>query len=458
MRKWLIPLLVLLLLLAGGGVAYVFWFAGRVEMTASQRGHLEAEANRLAADRDRVEQQDARWIALQLPDNPSADDLARLGETRLRSLYQIQAETLARDYPELWDAWDHRAKQVSGSNGNDALLQGGELSESIRDDPRFKAVFESMGKGEMSVEDRAAFFQATEPLMVLVRRAAASDDIVWIPRRQERWLDETPLTPAGYWVFKVLGVRVRMLAAAGNVDDAMEELDVLMSVYARLDWNLSLMGNLTHAIISDFLLRDAALPLVERHAIPQVRAQRWLELAADARRDVVHSIGVDLIQSARMHTTDPTVFRFVNLCAPDLQQLAVPFSGHSVEELFESVRRNDEVTRNVCAYLKSSRQPLLIPEGQLQIAKAFENSPFLIFGTLRDDVAARLAWSALAVRIAEREQGSLTPDLVDQVLADWPAVRAEWEQDTLKLWCREEYHFGQEPTRELCWLEPIQRN
>src|SRR5690606_36409167 len=132
--------------------------------------------------------------------------------------------------------------------------------------------------------------------------------------------------------------------------------------------------------------------------------------------------------TARLHITYPTMFGFVNSCAPDLQQLAVPFSGHRVEDLFQSVRRNGQVTGDVCAYLKSSRQPLLTPEGQLQIAKALENSPFLILGTLRDDVDARLAWSALAVRIAERQQGSLTPELVDAVLVDWPAVMAEWEK------------------------------
>jgi len=457
MRKWLIPVLVMLLLLSCAVSAYVFWFAGRVPMTANQRGHLEAEAMRLAADRDRVQQQDARWIALQLPDNPSADDLARLGEARLQFLYRLQAEQLAREYPELWDAWDRRATQLSGSNGNDALFQGGELSEAIRNDPRFKAVFDSMGKGELSADDRAAYFQATEPLTGLIRQVAGADDIVWIPRRQERWLDETPF-PEGHWVLKVLCVRVRLLAAAGSVNDAMDELDLLMSVYARLDWNLSMIGNLTHAIVSDFLLRDAALPLMERHQVPKGRALRWLELAADSRRDVMYSIGVDLIQTARLHITDPTMFGFVNSCAPDLQQLAVPLSGHRVEDLFQSVRRNGQVTRDVCAYLKSSRQPLLTPEGQLQIAQALEKSPFLILGTLRDDVDARLAWSALAVRIAEREQSSLTPGLVDEVLADWPAVRAEWDKDTLTLWCREEYRFGQAPARELCKLEPIQRN
>ncbi|MCA8935600.1 MAG: hypothetical protein KDB68_05290 [Planctomycetes bacterium] len=447
MHKWLILLFVVLLLLAAGVVAYVALVPEPGDLTPTQRAHLQAEAERLAADPTRIRQEDAAWIAQRLGPHPTADELVRLGDERWSYLNQQHAKKLKSDYPDLWFAWE---RKTVDENGYDKLQAAGELAKLVWYEARFETLTSNAATVVVSEELRTEYLAETEPVMEAFRDASASKLLVLNPPRMNSFLD-TIESPAGYQAFRVLSVRVRLLAEAGLIGQAQDEMDLLMEVYSRVDWDLYLIGVIMHAIASDFLLRYAALPLVETGEVATCRAQRWLELAGRVQRDVVYSIGVDLIQTAHINVTDPYP-TFVRATVRDFGE-GVTLSPLSVEDMFSAVRRNQAVALDVCRYLHSDHESRLTPEGQLQAARAFERAHFLVLSNLRDDVEARFAWAALDLRIAELETGPLAdhPEVVEEVLKRWPAIRVEWHEDSLQLWCRTEYCYRQKPTE--CLIE-----
>jgi hypothetical protein len=450
MRKWLLLLAILLALLIGAGV---FYFMDREEMTPHQREHLAAEAERLVVNRDKIDQPDAAWIAEQLGSRPSADRLARLGAERMESLNREHAATLERDYPELWDAWALAAEHAGADNGQAALEQAGELAEAIKRDDRFKELMASRGSGDYPREHAAAYLNETQPLLSHMREAATTAHIVWVPPRMESWLDPIDM-PMAYHSFWVLSIRVALLADAGRVDEAVDELDLLMDLFSRADWRMSLIASIGHTIVSDFLLRNAALPLVEGRNVDGATARRWLERAAAIRRDLAYAMAIDLVQTAHLNISDPTL-GFVSFLAPD----SPPEYGmepRRVEDVFFAMRRNARTCLRVAAYVHGPRLSLLTLEGQQQLGKALENAPFISSGSFIDDLEERLKWAALDLRIAELEQGSLDQTVVNDVLTRWPALRAEWADGTLQLWVRTEYRFGRAPDRPLHELDPRQ--
>jgi hypothetical protein len=455
MRKWLaaIAVLVVILLVAGS----VYWFGFRVaepaiELTDAQRAHLQAEANRLVAVRDAIEQPDAAWIAQRLPDNPTAEDLARLGEQRLQSLKDNRVARIESEFPELWDAWNIRARNATGSNGTDALFEAGRLVQPLIYDDRFRKLLDD--GATVSAQIRGAFIAETDAAAALVKDAAASDTLVWAAPRQERILDNTPM-PDGYYVFRTLPTRVRLLAESGQVDQAVAEMDVLMNVSSRVDWNLSVIGVLVHCIAGERLLVDAALPLIERHGVSAENARAWLKLAGASRRDLAYAMAVDSVAHARMLQHEPEI-TFARVLRPDLDVPNVK-TAFTVEEIFESWRRHSDWCFEFYPYVTGPRASLLTPQGQRDLATAMRTAPFLHLSNYRDDVTDRLRWAALDLRIVEREHGPLSqhPEIVEQVLRRWPGLMPAWDGDTLKVSVRKEYMFGQEPSVPLFELSAL---
>lgn len=444
MRKWLIPLLILLAVLVA--VAAVWWLrvAGRVEMTTEQRTHLQAEAERLVAHRDSIEQPDAAWVAARMSDDPDADELAQLGQERLEWLAQQHAGLLQTEYADIWNIRDRMRSRLHGTNGNDKLFEAGDRAEVLREDVRFK--IELHGEKELSDQQARLFIAETDALIALVNEASACEHIVWFPERTERWLDETEL-PSGYHAFRLLALRVGVLVELGEVNQAIDEFESLIEVYSRVDWNLSLIGVLCHVISGDLLYREAAKALVEYSTLTPQQVTDWIDVVQKNKRDIVLSIAVDLFQTAYLNVNDP-ILRFVNGLLFDTKG-QWEAEGVSVEDLFGATRRSEAVCLDVAAYVSRERASLMTIEGQLACAEAFKRSPFLIYSNLIDDVEERLQWAGLEFIAARRQHGVLNEEVAEGVLTRWPALRAEWTETSMQLWVRTEFRFGQEPDSPL---------
>lgn len=436
MRIWL-PILVLLI--AAGSVA-AFYLQAEGEEPSPLDKHLAAEAQRLAADPDAVEQEGAAWIAKQLGQDRSAKRLRELMKQRLAHVFKAYANRLKEEHPEFYDYPAHRARTITGSNGAAEIQAVRDKIDALHEDKRFAPMFHGhVPYADAGKETREAFLEESAPILNAVRKAVAADEIVFVLRRPEKtFLDAVSVEyPPISRLMRALVARAHMHLVEGRVNAWREEFTLALELVTRAAVEGSSLASLFHLVADQVALQSGALEFAKNDAVPTEFLREWLELGRRFQLDVVLALAVESADWVRIADSDE---RTVRNRAHGLER---DDGFRSIEEHFKEARIHLDARMKVIEFAKQERPPLHTVEG-IKAAHEFAAglSAILQFGhSLHDAACSTWAWAGLELRILEREHGPLheNRELVDAALEAWPTLRAEWKGNTLELRAKPEY-------------------
>jgi hypothetical protein len=411
--------------------------------------HLLAEARRLAADPDAIEQPDARWVAGQLGRRPTAKRLQELVAQRTAYILRQEAKYIQEKYPRFWNYQEYHASQITGSNGADALNEVRELARSIRNDDRFRDCFDRRDF-QPDAETTAAFLAESQPVLEAARKALEADVIVEIHARMNSLLDPLEI-PTSYYIIRVLDARARLQAGEGMLQDSQESLTVALQIHSRAD----LVGNLITFLLlveaNSILVETCVAHLPRLHEVPVEVLREWLELGKAAEFDLLRAFAYEFADSPRtlVHEIDNN-----EEFAASMGRLSV---NQSVEEHFEEFVGYSESRKHIIELASRTTFDLRTPEGAHDAAEHLRRSTLLIMSNDRDCMEAYLIWAALELRILERESGPLAEqqEAVEAVLKSWPGLRAVFAEDAVELWLDHEVLPWNKPDRPLISLTPL---
>lgn len=451
MRIWL-PILVLLIA-AGGVAAYFFNADDNADEPSALDKHLAAEAARLAANPDAIEQEDAAWIAKRLGDKPTAERLRELFKQRMEHILKENAERLKKEFPQFYDYPAHLTKELKGSNGASELEAVGPLAEAVRDDPRYKAAMEGgdVDYAELPADVRSGLLKDTEPVMGGIRAALAADEIVFIAPRPETFEDSIKIDFGSKLnVIRTLVARSRIHAVNGDPETAAAEFNLAIELLSRVRMEGNLIEALIHVVASGIAWHNGALPLARNEAIKVEHLREWMQLARSINVDIMLALALEFADHIRIPG------RTLDKVWTEADQLVREDENQSVEEFFAYRRRYAPGYWAVIEYAAKPRPPIHSAQVLRDIHQLNLRTDPDISANVRDAAIATWEWAGLEMRILERVHGPLheNRELVDAALKDWPALRAKWNGDTLELWIKDDFAPGLSSTSAIVTLPP----
>lgn len=444
-RGGIVLVVLALLVLVGAGA----WFAGinlgeqageespagacgeeTEELTLND--HLRQEAERLARAPDKIEQPDAKWIAQQLRNEPTAQRLRDLINQRFEEMWGEYAKRLKRDFPEFHDYPGYLRQSIKGDNGIDEIEAVAELAyELAHDDPRFEGLltgndFDPAGLDEQT---KASLLKEAERIVEVLEQADEATAIVHLPERPETVLEFGTQFLSMTSVAQLVGARVRILAADGNLEQARRELTTLVSVTSRLRTEYSLIAHLFNLVAREVMLKETVLKLAVVKEVPVKDLKRWLELGRKNHPDVMIAFACEFADAIRVQEGGDDTF-------DNADGLEGVEEFITVEEFFREWRRDAEGRFAVMEYALNPHPPVHTPEG-LADAVEFDRQvgPLLAFNVW-DAVRGYWLWLALELRIFERENGPLHEhrEEIEALITAHPWLKPRWDGEVLEVW------------------------
>jgi len=440
---------VLVVLLAGSAAA---WFVlSEDELDPELEKHLKAEARRLAANPEAIEQEDARWIADQLGRNPSARRLYDLIEERSKYQAEQAAERLKKDYPDFWDYPTHRAKSIKGTNGIDALNAVKELVDELREDERFKS-YVVLRKGPLDDETAEAFLKETAPVATAIRKALEADVIVHFGQRLDSMLDEIEF-PVTYYIVGLMVAKAKLQKERGDLAGGTDTVTLALRLHSRLESNNGLIPALFHVVSADLLFDLCVRPYALEDEVSTGTLREWLALGTAAELDFVTALAVELSDMRRQVVADAELLKG----APEL--MIDERGARSVEDYFREVNAYADMAFTCADYARKERRSLRDVAAVVEAFEALEvGTPISVGANLRDAAKFYWRWAGLEMRILQRESGPLIDQreaVEEKLKQNWPALTPKWKEDgTLELWLNHEVLPFNEPTKPLTTLTP----
>jgi len=427
------PLLVVLL-----GVAVCVHGCGGGSEESEIDKHLAAEAVRLAANADKIEQEDAAWIASKLGRSRRASRVRELLNERVIHVYEQYSERLKAEHPELWHYPRDWGQENRGRNGMDALQSVSKLADdltSYSQKNEWLRKLEDFDSSTLSKSDAEAFMRASRMVPHALMSAAKADGVRYFLPRMESFLDAFDSQPSTS-VFRVAVARVRIHAQAGDYDAAVQEMQTIMQVLGRMEV-IGLIQQLLVNVNEKLVFQAGVKPLAISGKVPVEVLQEWSNIGRSISLDPVLSIALELAGNTRVNAAE---WRTMVNTESDLDWIEMNLGYGdpylSLEEYFEEIHRMWSERFKVFAYAMGERPPSRSLEG-VQEALAAEPDGYAGFQrSIMDNAVGGWRWAALELLIAQREHGSLrdNPEVVENVLQSWPGLRAEWTEDAVELW------------------------
>jgi hypothetical protein len=446
----LISGLVLLMLAGVGGVMAYDLLSDDEEnpIDPEVQKHMLAEARRLAADPKKIEQPDARWIADQLGDQPTAERLQELIRERLVYNLRKEVEHIKEHHPEFWNYQERHTESITGSNGVDALNEVKEHAEAIRLDPRYSHYFGRYDQ-RPEIEIVADFMAEAQPVLIAARKALEADVIVDIQPRLESHLDAVDF-PATWAVLRVLEQLAFWQAREGMIQEAQDTLTTALKLHSRIQFVGNVLTLIVPTIANDILVQQCVVHFPRLHEVPVERLREWLALGRAVEFDPLRAFANDFADSIRASLNDlerdDEIGSVMSLLDKD----------ESIEGLFAEHARQLAGQRRFIGAASGETPSLRVLEGARQ---ANEHMKQLHFYSTSDKMCfeAYQVWAALELRILEREFGPLAEqqETVETALEAWPGLRAVFAEDGVELWLDHEVLPYAKPDEPLIRLAPL---